>query len=98
MFFVTEERVGGRIVKNIINWKCITNMKRTINLSEIEDPVERKILKLLNEQKVSLYGDIFKNLKISIFEGQKVIFSLLSQKLIRYKENTFYLELNVNLG
>ena len=98
MFFVTGEEMDGRIVKNIIIWKCKASMKKTINLSDIEDPVERKILKLLDDKEVSLYGDIFKNLKISVIEGQKVIFSLLSQNLIKYKENTFYLELNVNLG
>ena len=92
-----EEGVG-KIVKNILTWKCKVSMKKTINLSDIEDPVERKILKFLKEKEVSLYGDIFKNLHISVIEGQKVVFSLISQNLIKYKENTFYLELNVNLG
>ncbi len=66
-------------------------------LTEIKNPKEREILKLLKARGACLYGDIFKQLGISSTEGQHLIFSLLSKGLIKYKYRSSHIELSVDL-
>jgi DNA-binding Lrp family transcriptional regulator len=70
---------------------------KTMYLSEIKNPKEREILKLLKAQGACLYGDIFKRLGISSTEGQHLIFSLLSKGFIKYQYRSSHIELNVEL-
>lgn len=70
---------------------------KKVYLSEIENPKEQKILKLLRDQGTCLYGDIFRQLAISSTEGQHIIFSLLSRGLIKYQYRSSNIELNVEL-
>ncbi len=72
-------------------------VQKTIDINTIEDPIEKKILVYLNKKKKSLYGEIIRELSISVNEGQKHIFSLLSRGLIKRGESSRLLELNVNI-
>lgn len=56
--------------------------KKAIELESIKNPLEKKILNLLNEKGECLYGEIIKELRISSSKGQEAIFSLLKQGLI----------------
>lgn len=70
---------------------------KTVYLDEIEDPKEKEVLKLLKHKGVCMYGDIIKQLEISVSDGQQIIFSLLSRSLIKYQYRSSYMELNVEL-
>ena len=68
-----------------------------IEIDKIDNPVEREILKLLEERKKCLYGNILKELALPVKKGQSIIMPMLSRGLIRYQDHSFYLELNVKL-
>ena len=76
--------------------QSIFEMKK-VHTSEIKNPTELRILKLLEDKGACLYGDIFKELSISSSEGQHIIFSLLSRDLIKYQYRSSMIELNIEL-
>jgi hypothetical protein len=68
-----------------------------LELDKIDNPKEKEVLTLLQVRKKCLYGNILKELSLSVKEGQNIILPMLSRGLIRYQEHSFYLELNVRL-
>ena len=71
--------------------------QKQINIQSIEDQYEKDILSFLNKNGESVYGDIFKELRISATKGQTAIYSLLKKGWIRHKNRTSYIELNVKI-
>ncbi len=70
---------------------------KQINITSIGNQYEKDILSFLNKNGESVYGDIFKGLKISATKGQEAIFSLLKKGLIKHKERSSFIELNVDI-
>lgn len=70
---------------------------KKINITSIDNQYEKDILSFLNKNGESVYGDIFKGLKISATKGQEAIFSLLKKGLIKHKERSSFIELNVDI-
>jgi hypothetical protein len=79
--------------KNPLMRKDMTN----IELDKINNPKEKQVLTLLQERKKCLYGNILKELSLSVIEGQNIIMPMLSKGLIRYQDHSNYLELNIKL-
>jgi DNA-binding MarR family transcriptional regulator len=78
----------------------MTNEVRAIKEFEIQkvnNPQEKDILLFLKENGKCVYGDIIKELKISGRRGQEAIFSLLKKGLVKHRDKTSYIELNVEL-
>ncbi len=68
-----------------------------LELENVNNPFEKDILLFLNRNGKCIYGDIIKELKISGRRGQEAIYSLLQKGLVRHKDKTSYIELNVEL-
>jgi len=73
------------------------NKTSKLELENINNPFEKDILLFLNKNGKCIYGDIIKELKISGRRGQEAIFSLLQKGLVKHKDRTSYIELNVEL-
>lgn len=58
---------------------------------------EKKIIKLLEIKGEYLYGNIFKELKLSQIKGTEAILSLTKKKVIKNVGRTSYYQLNVEL-
>jgi len=71
--------------------------KTIINIEKIEEKTEKDIIELLNNKGKCLYGEIIKELKLSVFQGQSTIYSLISRGIISHKNRSAYLQLNVTL-
>lgn len=74
----------------------MTEQKR-ISIQSLEDQYEKDILTYLNQKGESIYGDIFKELRISVTKGQEAIYSLLQKGWIRHKNRSSFIELNVEI-
>ena len=68
-----------------------------IDIAKIENPYEKDILSFLNKNGRCIYGDIMKELKLSYSKGQEAIYSLLNKGFIKHRDNTSYIELNVQI-
>ena len=68
-----------------------------ISLTELKNNHEKEILLLLQRKGKCLYGEILKELTLSVLEGQKIVFNLQQSGLIRRNEDSRYYELNVTL-
>lgn len=68
-----------------------------LELENINNPFEKDILLFLKRNGQCIYGDIIKELKISGRRGQEAIYSLLQKGLVKHKDKTSYIELNVEL-
>ena len=75
----------------------VNKMQKHLSIQNIHDPYEKKILLFLDKNRESVYGDIFKELRISGAKGQEAIYSLFEQGLIRHKRQTNSIELNVEI-
>lgn len=71
--------------------------KTEVKIQSIDNQFEKDILLFLKENGKSIYGEIFKQLKISGRRGQEAIFSLLNKGLVKHPEKSTYIELNVDL-
>jgi DNA-binding MarR family transcriptional regulator len=71
--------------------------KAKIHIQEIDNSFEKDILMYLDKKGKCLYGEIIKELQISASRGQKAIYSLLNKGLIKHKEKSSFIELNVEL-
>jgi len=71
--------------------------QKQINIQSLDNQYEKDILSFLNKNGESVYGDIFKELKISVTKGQEAIYSLLKKGWIRHKNSTSFIELNVKI-
>ena len=71
--------------------------ENTIELSSIENKHEKAVLKLLQKKETCIYGDIIKELKISVQLGQQTIFSLINKGMIKHKFRSSKLELNIRI-
>ena len=71
--------------------------ENTIELSSIENKYEKAVLALLQQKKACIYGDIIKELKISTRMGQQTIYSLISKGIVKHKQRSSKLELNVEV-
>jgi hypothetical protein len=71
---------------------------KQIDLKEIENPTERKILLLINKNDECLYGEIIRKLELSCRKGQELIYSLLTKGYIKYVERTPKLELAAKIN
>lgn len=70
---------------------------KEFEIKKINNPQEKDILLFLKENGKCIYGDIIKDLKISGRRGQEAIYSLLNKGLVRHKDKTSYIELNVEI-
>ena len=71
--------------------------RRTIDIQEISNQFEQDILKLLDEKEKYVYGDIIKDLKLSVRKGQILIHSLINKGLVKRVDQSSYLKLNVDI-
>ncbi|WP_340112334.1 hypothetical protein [Maribellus mangrovi] len=71
--------------------------KTEVKIQSIDNQFEKDILLFLKENGKSIYGEIFKQLKISGRRGQEAIFSLLNKGLVKHPEKSTHIELNVDL-
>lgn len=71
--------------------------KTEVKIQSIDNQFEKDILLFLKENGKSIYGEIFKQLKISGRRGQEAIFSLLNKGLVKHPEKSTNIELNVDL-
>jgi len=71
--------------------------KKTIDIQNIKDPSERDILLLLKTKGNCFYGDIIRELQISVSKGQNSIFSLIQQGFIKQAEKSSFIKLNVDI-
>ncbi len=71
--------------------------RKPLDIDQIENPFEKDILLFLREKGTCVYGDIMKELKISASRGQEAIYSLLTKGLVRHKNKSSRIELNVEL-
>lgn len=69
--------------------------RNKLELKSVDNPFEKEILLFLKRNGKCIYGDIIKELKISGRRGQESIYSLLKKGLIKHKNKTSYIELNV---
>uniref|UniRef100_UPI0032170D1B hypothetical protein n=1 Tax=uncultured Draconibacterium sp. TaxID=1573823 RepID=UPI0032170D1B len=74
------------------------SQKNKINIKEIENSSEKDILMYLNRKGNCIYGEIIKNLKLPNSRGQEAIYSLLSKGLIKHKDRSSVIELNVEIN
>lgn len=70
---------------------------KEFEIKKVNNPQEKDILLFLKENGKCIYGDIIKDLKISGRRGQEAIYSLLNKGLVRHKDKTSYIELNVEI-
>ncbi len=70
---------------------------KEFEIKKVNSPQEKDILLFLKENGKCIYGDIIKELKISGRRGQEAIYSLLNKGLVRHKDKTSYIELNVEI-
>ncbi len=70
---------------------------KEFEIKKVNNPQEKDILLFLKENGKCIYGDIIKELKISGRRGQEAIYSLLNKGLVRHKDKTSYIELNVEI-
>lgn len=71
--------------------------RKTIEIQEISNQLEKDILKLLEEKEKYVYGDIIKELKLSARKGQESIYSLMNKGFVKHVDQSSYLKLNVDL-
>lgn len=71
--------------------------KKSIDIQEINNPSEKDILMLLKRKGKYVYGDIIKDLRLPTTKGQKSIYSLIKQGLIKHVNQSSYLKLNVHI-
>jgi DNA-binding MarR family transcriptional regulator len=72
--------------------------KDKIDIQEIDNPYEKDILMYLDKKGKCIYGEIIKELQISASRGQEAIYSLLNKGLIKHKDRSSFIELNVELN
>jgi DNA-binding Lrp family transcriptional regulator len=65
-----------------------------LNMNEISDKTELKIIEFLNENGPSFLGEVVKNLKISNSKGLKITNQLLTKGIIRHSDPPLQYELN----
>ncbi len=70
---------------------------KSIDIQSINDPSERDILLLLKAKGNCIYGDIIRELQISVTKGQSAIFSLIQKGLIKHVEKSSVIKLNVDI-
>ena len=73
------------------------NDKNEVKIQSINNRFEKNILLFLKQNGKSIYGEIFKELKISGRRGQEAIFSLLNKGLVKHPNKSSHIELNVDL-
>jgi predicted transcriptional regulator len=71
--------------------------RKKIDIKKVTNPDEKKILLFLHHRGKCIYGEIMKELQISSTRGQEAIYSLMTKGMVRHKDRTSYLELNVEL-
>lgn len=71
--------------------------KVKIDIQKIDNPSEKDILMYLDKKGKCIYGEIIKELKLSATRGQEAIYSLLNKGLIKHKDRSSFIELNVEL-
>lgn len=70
---------------------------KTINLKELRNPDERKIVLYLLKHEQCTYGKIMKDLKLSYIQGQEKIGLLVSQGSIKFIGTSSNMELAVKI-
>ncbi len=66
---------------------------KKIDLEEIDNPFEKKIVAFLSNKGKCIYGEIFRELKIPTTRGQEAIYSLITKGLVKHIDKTSYIEL-----
>lgn len=57
---------------------------KTIEIESIENQTSRKIIELLKERESALFGEIARELSISVNRAQEAVHSLVEQGIIAY--------------
>jgi len=73
------------------------NSKDKIDIQKINNSQEKDILMYLDQEGKSIYGEIIRNLQLSATRGQEAIYSLMNKGLIRHRDKSSFIELNVEL-
>ncbi len=103
MYFAIEATRAGKTAGDILSYRKRMktmkemNSKNEVEIQNINNPFEKEILLFLKRKGKCIYGDIFKELKISGTRGQEAVYSLLTKGFIKHRDKTSYIELNVAL-
>lgn len=73
-------------------------LKNKVDIQKIRNPLEKDILLHLKKKDKCIYGEIIKELQLSNARGQEAIYSLLNKGLIKHKDRSSFIELNVELN
>ncbi len=71
--------------------------KKTIELQNVKNPFEKKIITFLDKNGKCIYGEIFRELKIPTAKGQEAMYSLISKGLVQHVDKTSFVELTANI-
>jgi hypothetical protein len=71
--------------------------KDNIDLNEIDNPFEKKIIAFLKNKKKCIYGEIIRELKIPTQRGQEAIYSLLNKGVVQHINKSSYIELSAEM-
>lgn len=71
--------------------------KEHIDMKEIDNPFEKRIIAFLKNKKKCIYGEIIRELKLPTQRGQEAIYSLLNKGVVQHINKSSYIELSAEV-